>query len=471
MEATMARRREGFGPRAIAGLLGLVPAIGLSGIAAGDVVSLKGGGSVRGKVLPEPGNTKTVTVLMERGKTPLSFRKEQVVAVSPEPSILDEYLPRRLQMADSSRPEDQYDLAAWCLSHKLPDLAQVHYQATLALDPAHDEAHKQLGHTQVGDRWLTRDELRQVQGMVKYKGKWITAEEKGRQEADAGALAEEASWSRRLKILHAAIVDGGEPRRTEAEQQLREIRDEKAVRPLLRAFGRESVAIRTLLVRVLGDIPGSRAGLALVEGLLGEEDTDVRQAAMAEIARRKDSAAIPRLSNALRSKDVRVVNRAAWALGNLKATSTLQRLIGALTTVEEQIVWMPTGQAPTPASIGVLGAVAPPPPSVGGFQGGLSGGGSYALLTPPVVAPGAVAFGAAAMPLGPTTGFEYSGNMSAGKGPMPVSVPYVNRNVEVREALMKLTGQDFGFDAQAWRRWIATSFRPEATPARRVPQP
>jgi hypothetical protein len=467
----MSRRREGSGTRAIAGFLGLIPALGLIGAAAGDVVLLKGGGSVRGKVLPEPGNAKTVTVLMDRGKTPLTFRKDQVLEVVPEPSILDEYLPRRLAVADSTRAEDLYDLAAWCMSHKLPDLAQVHYQATLALDPGHDEAHRRLGHSQVGDRWLTRDELRQVQGMVKHKGKWMTAEEKGRLEADAGSLAQEASWTRRLKILHAAIVDGGEPRRTEAEQQLREIRDEKAVRPLLRAFGRESVAIRTLLVRVLGEIPGNRAGMALVDGFLGEEDVDVRQAAMAEIARRKDPTSIPRLSNALRSKDVRVVNRAAWALGNLKATSSLQRLIGALTTVEEQVVWMPTGQAPTPSSIGVLGAVAPPPASVGGFQGGLSGGGSYALLTPPVVGPGVVAFGATAMPLGPTAGFEYGGNLSAGKGPMPVTVPYVNRNVEVREALMKLTGQDFGFDAQAWRHWIATSFRPESTPARSVPQP
>ncbi|WZO99858.1 HEAT repeat domain-containing protein [Isosphaeraceae bacterium EP7] len=467
----MTARREGFGRRAIAGLLGLIPALGLIDVAGGDVISLKSGGSVRGKVLPDPENTKTVTILMERGKTPLSFRKEQVVSVSPEPSILDEYLPRRLAVAESSRAEDQYDLAAWCQGHKLPDLAQVHYQATIKLDPGHDEAHRQLGHAQVGDRWLTRDELRQVQGMVKHKGKWITAEEKDRQEADAGARSQEASWSRRLKILHAAIVDGGEPRRTEAEQQLREIRDENAVRPLLRAFGAESTAIRSLLVRVLGEIPGSRAGTALVEGFLHEDDAEVRQSAMTEIARRKDAGSIPRLSNALRSRDVRVVNRAAWALGNLKATSALQRLIGALTTVEEQVVWMPTGQAPPPSSVGVIGAVAPAPASVGGFQGGLSGGGSYALLTPPVVAPGAVAFGAAAMPLGPTADFGYNGAMSAGKGPMPVSVPYVNRNVEVREALIKLTGQDFGFDAQAWRRWIATSFRPEVAPARSVPQP
>jgi hypothetical protein len=45
------------------------------------------------------------------------------------------------------------------------------------------------------------------------------------------------------------------------------------------------------------------------------------------------------------------------------------------------------------------------------------------------------------------------------------------RNVEVLNALQKLTGQDFGYDIDAWRRWITRSFNPHPNPSRRVPQP
>ena len=39
------------------------------------------------------------------------------------------------------------------------------------------------------------------------------------------------------------------------------------------------------------------------------------------------------------------------------------------------------------------------------------------------------------------------------------------------DALVKLTGQDFGYDQAAWRAWLRTSFKAEAEPAKRVPQP
>jgi hypothetical protein len=50
-------------------------------------------------------------------------------------------------------------------------------------------------------------------------------------------------------------------------------------------------------------------------------------------------------------------------------------------------------------------------------------------------------------------------------------VSYTFQNTEVLAALVKLTGQDFGYDGAAWRRWLRTSFQPEPVPAKRVPQP
>src|SRR5688500_10632759 len=72
--------------------------IGLAtGPALADVIALRGGGKVRGKVVPNAAKegADRVTVLPEKGRTPLVFHKEQVVGVTAEPGPLDEYLVRR----------------------------------------------------------------------------------------------------------------------------------------------------------------------------------------------------------------------------------------------------------------------------------------------------------------------------------------------------------------------------------------
>lgn len=103
-------------------------------------------------------------------------------------------------------------------------------------------------------------------------------------------------------------------------------------------------------------------------------------------------------------------------------------------------------------------------------------GSTLGLLTPPVVGPGVVAFGATSVPFVTPYGGGSSlsaggGSVSGSRGPVPKLVPYSYQNVEVLAALVKMTGRDFGYDIPSWRRWVTTSFRPDPVPARRVPQP
>lgn len=418
-----------------------------------DRIVLKGGGQIRGKVVPVAGQADRVEILMERGRTPLTFRKDQIGEVVDEPGPLDEYLDHLARAKPTAG--SQHVLAAWCRDAKLFDLADKHDEAALGHDPEFALAREALGHARVGDRWLTPDEVKESQGLVKVRGRWVTAEEQERQQALADERAGQASWARRLKTLRRAIIDGPADRRLEAEQQLREIVDPSAITPLIQTFGADPDAFRSMLARVLGQIPGPRASAALVSRLLGESTPEVREATLNELAGREKLDALPPLTKALRSRDTAVVNRAAWALGRLGAVAAVPKLVPALVHVDQRIVYEPAPAAPSRSFF-----------STGEY-------GSVPVLTGPVVGPGVVAFGASSVPYGSgvSIGGPAPGGLVNNRGPIPRVVPFVRRNVEVLAALRTLTGADFGYDTAAWRRWVATSFRPEPEPARRLPQP
>ena len=102
---------------------------------------------------------------------------------------------------------------------------------------------------------------------------------------------------------------------------------------------------------------------------------------------------------------------------------------------------------------------------------------SLAYLTPPAMAPGAIAYGAVAVPY--LQSAAASGGVVGVPGvattpsrlPEPRAVTVSYQNVEVLGALTRLTGEDFGYDEAAWRRWIKASFNPNPKPVRQVRQP
>src|SRR5262249_12319440 len=150
----------------------------------------------------------------------------------------------------------QYDLGTWCEQNKLTDLARLHYESAVAIDKAFEPAHRKLGHVFHDGYWLSRDDLSAVQGLVKYKGRWVSTEEKVKRLAADETAATMASWVRRIKILRQAIVNGPDDRRREAETQLMAIRDAAAVRPLIQVLGNDEPRQRILLAQVLAMIPG-----------------------------------------------------------------------------------------------------------------------------------------------------------------------------------------------------------------------
>lgn len=463
----MARERWVARYGAVSWLLGVAAALWLVGTESrADRIALRGGGEVRGKVVPNTDRADQMTIVLATGKTPLTLPKAQVLRVTPEPSALDEYVERRAKVGQDA--EAQYELGLWCAAQKLTDLAALHYEAALAHDKSFAPAHQKLGHTRMGDRWLNADEVREAQGLVRYKGKWVTKEEREAREAGLVAGAEQASWVRRIRLLRQAIAQGTDERAREAEQQLQAIRDPVAIGPLVRVLGRDEPPYRLLLDQILGLIPGPEAAGALVGRLLAEPDAEVRDETLAGLETRREDNIVPSLVKGLRSTNPEVVNRAAWALGGLGAVATVPRLVPALITTRYQMEMIPGGGgSSTPPSSHALGSIGVPI---------ATNGSSVAYLRPPSVGPGVVAYGASSGPALPDLVSSLSVGDGPGYGPAnrePLFrlMSYSYQNVEVHRALVELTGQDFGYDIPRWSRWVNRSFRTEAAPARRVPQP
>ena len=156
-----------------------------------------------------------------------------------------------------------------------------------------------------------------------------------------------------------------------------------------------------------------------------------------------------------------MINRAAWALGNLNAVESVPHLVTRLVTSEERIVVPPLdGINPNvPGSPGLV------PRAMNNF--------GVVYTTPPAATTGAVAAGMGGIPYGAAPGLMPGGNYAGpAKPPEDAHVEvFTYRNVEVLSALQKLTGEDFGYDMEAWRRWVTRSFNPHPRPSRRVPQP
>lgn len=465
-----------------AGLLWLI--VVLTTAARADQIVLRGGGSIQGVILPDDSESdeeETVLVLTRASPRPLSFRPGQILKVTPEQDELREYLERRDEPRTTG--EQEYQFALWCEENGLPGPAEIHFRQAVALDPEHAEAHKKIGHVLFNGEWMTYAKMREQQGLIQHKGRWISQEEKEGIDDQEVFSGEQREWSRRLKGLRRQWLSDDLPQQQAAELQLRAIRDPAAVLPLLQTFGADPEPIRARLAELIAAIPGPEAAIALARLVLNEPNPAVRDATLAQIQNRRDAETLARFLRALGSEDPTVIGRAAWALAVLDETDAVPKMIPKLVKVRKRLVFEPQPMRP---GGGVAFSSLGPGPFVnpggyGGYAvpGGASGpvwpayvggGVSIPILTGPAVAPGAVAYGATSIPFGALGARMVSEGANPNRPVVRVQTD-VYRNTEVLRALVRLTGQDFGFDTDAWKRWLRNAFRPQPAPVREIPQP
>ncbi len=71
--------------------------------ARADRITIRGGGQIKGKLVSDPAHPGQWLYFGEVGKTPMVFKKDQIVQVLPEKSALDDYVLLREQARSTPR--------------------------------------------------------------------------------------------------------------------------------------------------------------------------------------------------------------------------------------------------------------------------------------------------------------------------------------------------------------------------------
>lgn len=163
-------------------LLALALVLCLAPGSRGDTLILKDGRRIEGTVTSREGGQ--VTVKTSFGE--MTIDEDDILEIKKGKTKRQEYQ-ERFEAAESA--QDFFELGEWAASKRLRKETEKAYLRAVELDPEHADAHRALGHVRYKGVWMTPEERdaksaedrvaeMRAQGLVQYKGQWVTPEEK-----------------------------------------------------------------------------------------------------------------------------------------------------------------------------------------------------------------------------------------------------------------------------------------------------
>lgn len=376
-------------------------AIAAAQSAQADQIELSTGSRLDAGLAPTAAESRShLAIESEYGRIVLD--RDRVSRAVAETPAQVEY--RRRSPSVSDTVEAQFALANWCRDNGVADGMRRHLRRVLELDPEHAEARMLLGYQQVDGQWMTRDDVLAARGLVRWKGEYRTPQEVALLEQGAKAEAASLAWRNQLAEWRKKLDAPDRDAARAAEESLLQLKDPAATAELLKLLVDEmSPQVRRIYMKALGAL-GTPDGLAtLANHGIADADPEVRAEAVDQlVASARPGIAAP-FVKALRADNPFYINNAAWALGRMEATSAIDPLINALVTTHKRQV------------------------------GNTSGGDSYSVGFNPAAGGGSFGFG--------------------GGGPQIVSKE--SSNTQVLDTLVYLTGENFQYNADKWRAWLA----------------
>jgi hypothetical protein len=390
--------------------LGAVAALAPAAQVSAEVFILRGGGRVEGMLVPSSESPRERYVIKLASGDQITLTRDQVKEVHKSNSNLQEYQKHRPTKKDTA--EDQWILAEWCNSHKLPAERILHMERVIELDPNHAKARAALGYVKEGGAWQTRDEIQRKKGLVKDRtGKWRPPQQIEDLEREKKTKEAEKAWIVKIKRWRGWL-DGD--RAQEATTEIQQIDDPMATAALINYMKNEGDAgIRRLFVDALIRLQTPDAIHALGNYAMDDPDEEVRASCLDYLAKSEHPGCVDFFIKRLRHKDNVIVNRAGYALGKMKDQRAVRPLIDALVTTHQFQIQ---------------------PANPGNMNAGFSGNG----------------------------GMSFGGG---GGGPQIISKDLPNSDVHT--ALTEMTHVNFDYDQRAWKAWLSSQKKTADVDARR----
>lgn len=388
--------------------------LGITSPTMADTFELTEGGVLVGKVVEETDETLKIRTTLGIFEIEKNRIEKRIAAPAPW-ELYEEKLKKTPNTADAN-----FKLSQWCGRNGLRAEQKKHLEKAVALEPDHEKARAALGEIKVDGKWVKAH---------KKSGNAPTPEEL---EAQRKAKRDEkivrksiAEWHVKIAAIHRGRLEGEgwlSDRFRDGQRQIMEISDPLAIPAITKVLSQGNGAARRLMVEALGRFSEDESTMNLIVVAVLDPSEQIRNMANTELISRKDQRVIEELRGALADEDEFVLRNAADALGALKAREAVEDLIPLLSTVEKQRV-----RVSLPVFLdSVYGTF--------GCARRYHCGGGFVFYRPQyigVIGP--------AYPMGTINYFENQ----------LVSV----HRTEVQEALINITGQNFGFDDDAWRRW------------------
>ncbi|MEX0795032.1 MAG: HEAT repeat domain-containing protein [Pirellulaceae bacterium] len=295
--------------------------------ARGDVLELKNGGRLEGKVTPPTDEQSPYVIELELGGQ-VTLDHRQVHRVYYDVPAKRQYAEQALKHADTST--DQWRLARWCEDHGLELEFLRHCQRVVELDTNHQEARKGLGHHFMDGGWTSRAGHMSGQGYIRHEGRWMTQQQAALLIASDRRHEEQVDWKMRLNRWRVQL---GTVRPGKEEVDFAEIRDPKAVPAIVVLLGNET---RPDLIRMyidtLGNIGSPSATSFLLKHSIFQNNVIFRERCLQHVIRHRQPEMVDQVAEYLQHYDNALINRAAIALAKLDYPSAIVPLSSALAT-------------------------------------------------------------------------------------------------------------------------------------------
>jgi len=293
------------------------------GAAWADVVYLRNGQKVEGKVLKDDW---VVRLQLPSGAV-VEFPRADVEKVEYTLPPQEEFK-ERFKALSGDDAEGFFRLGLWAKRHGMSKEAQICFERALKIEPDHTGARLQLGYVRVGSEWLQFEEAQKKKGLVKYKGRWMTKEE-----------AERLKFAERKRHMTKVVENlitrfrSRDPLKAKkAEKEFAKIKDPAAIEAIAKNFPRLKPEHRLLVIETLkNNFKAEDVGDLLIGVALRDPEEDVRKEAALALRHLRCTWAYAEFIKALfyeRSESVR--DAASDALGYLRDSYAIEPLIAGL---------------------------------------------------------------------------------------------------------------------------------------------